>query len=104
MIGAGFFESPAVDTHMPHDELATASDHLERAAAAADGDRAERLREQADAMADLSTATRGADHGRLARHEHRLRELADGASDAVQEEIDAALAAISAFRETVEGV
>lgn len=89
---------------MTHDELASASDHLERAAAAADGDRADRLRKQATAMADLSAASRGADHGRLARHEHRLRELSDGADDAVREEVDAAMAAISAFRETVEGV
>lgn len=89
---------------MSHDELATASDHLERAADAASGDRADRLRTQAAAMADLSAAERGADHGRLARHEHTLRELADGASDAVSEDVDAALSAISAFRETVEGV
>lgn len=89
---------------MSHDELATASDHLERAADAASDERADRLQTQATAMADLSAAERGADHGRLARHEHTLRELSDGASDAVSEEVDAALSAISAFRETVEGV
>jgi hypothetical protein len=104
VIRVGFFEVRPVDPRMPHDELATASDHLERAADAATGDRADRLREQATAMADLSEASHGADHGRLARHEHTLRELSDGASDAVREEVDAALSAISAFRETVEGV
>jgi len=89
---------------MVESELVTASEHLERAAEAADGDRADGLREQAETMRELAGADRGADHGRLARHEHRLRELADGAGETTSEEVEAALAAISAFRETVEGV
>ena len=89
---------------MPRSELASASDHLERAADGADGDRADRLREQAAAFDGLATADRGPDHGRLARHEHVLREIEADADEAVAEEVAAALSAISSFRETLEGV
>lgn len=89
---------------MTQSDLGRASDHLERAAAAADADRADRLRDQAATMERLADADRGADHGRLARHEQKLRSIAEGADERVAEEVDDALAAISSFRETVDGV
>jgi len=90
---------------MTNSDLARASDHLERAAAAAgDADRAERLRDQAATLDRLAEADHGADHGRLARHEHKLRTIAKGAETEVTDEVDAALAAIRTFRETVDGV
>ncbi len=89
---------------MTRSDLVRASDHLDRAASAADADRTDRLRDQAATLQRLADADRGADHGRLARHEQKLRSIADGADERVTEEIDEALAAISSFRETVDGV
>jgi len=89
---------------MTHSDLVTASEHLERASELADESRTERLRDQAATMQRLAEADRGADHGRLARHEHKLRSLADGADENVVEEVETALSAIRSFRETVEGV
>ncbi len=89
---------------MTQSDLERASDRLERAAAAADGERADRLRDQAATMEKLSKADRGPDHGRLARHEQKLRSIAEGADERVVAEVDDALAAISSFRETVDGV
>lgn len=83
-------------------ELERASDELAAAAELTDGDARERLETQADNMAEL--AETGADHGRLARHENTLREIRADAGDDVVDRIDAAMDAITAYRETIEGV
>jgi hypothetical protein len=83
-------------------ELDSASDELDAAADLADGDARERLTTQADQLAAL--AETGADHGRLARHENTLREVKAEAGDDVAARIDAAMDAITAYRETIEGV
>ncbi|MFB6256239.1 MAG: hypothetical protein ABEH58_05855 [Haloplanus sp.] len=87
---------------MAHDRLQQASEELRAAAEAADGEERERLGEQADQLATL--ADRGTDHGRLARHENALREIKAAAGDDVGERIEAAMDAITAYRETLEGV
>lgn len=89
---------------MAHEQLERASEELyaAAAAAAADSKERERLERQADQFATL--ADRGTDHGRLARHENALREIKTGAGDEVGERIEAAMDAITAYRETLEGV
>lgn len=86
------------------DHLRRASDELRAAAEAAEGDARKRLHEQSDALADLAARERGPDHGRLARHERAIEDAAADASETPAEHVDAALDAIHAYRETVEGV
>jgi hypothetical protein len=87
---------------MAHEQLQRASDELAAAAELTDGDERDRLERQAEQFADL--AETGADHGRLARHENALREIKAATGDEVGERIDAAMEAITAYRETIEGV
>ena len=87
---------------MSREHLRRASDELREAAGHAAGDERERLDGQADQLADL--AGTGADHGRLARHENVLRELASATDGEASDRIDAALSAIRDYRETIEGV
>lgn len=84
------------------EQLELVSDELAAAAEVADGDERDRLERQAEQFADL--AETGADHGRLARHENALREIEAATGDEVGERIDAAMEAITAYRETIEGV
>lgn len=87
---------------MAHEQLQRASEELAAAAELTDGDERDRLERQAEQFADL--AETGADHGRLARHENALREIEAATGDEVGERIDAAMEAITAYRETIEGV
>jgi len=87
---------------MAHEELTRASEELRAAAEAADGEERERLDRQADQFAEL--AERGTDHGRLARHENALREIKAASGEDVVGHIEAAMDAITAYRETLEGV
>ncbi|MFW5935180.1 MAG: DUF7553 family protein [Halolamina sp.] len=90
---------------MPREKLQTASEELRRASTAAtDVDRQRRLYDLSDQFATLAAADSGPDHGRLARHLNALTELRDGAGADVTEHVDAAEAAITAYRETVDGV
>lgn len=85
-------------------ELSEAADTLRRAAERAENDqRRERLEDQADQFDRLAEAERGPDHGRLARHEHILTEIADE-EEAAAAAIETALESIRAYRQTVEGV
>jgi hypothetical protein len=87
---------------MAHEELQRASEELRAAAGLVDGEERERLERQADQFADL--AERGTDHGRLARHENALREIRAATGDDADEHVGAAMDAITAYRETLEGV
>lgn len=89
---------------MSRTPLAEASESLREAAEHTDDEAGERLQTQAEQLESLSNADRGPDHGRLARHEHVLRSIADEEGGAVTERIDDALASISSYRETLEGV
>lgn len=86
------------------DELRRASEDLRAAAEGAEGDARERLHEQSDALADLAARERKPDHGRLARHERAIEDAAADAGEAATERARAALEAIHAYRETLEGV
>lgn len=87
---------------MAHEQLQRANEELTAAAELADGDERDRLERQAEQFANL--AETGADHGRLARHENALREIKAVTSEEVDDRIDAAMEAITAYRETIEGV
>lgn len=90
---------------MSREELRTASEELRQASAAAtDADAQRRLYDLSDQFATLASADEGPDHGRLARHLNALHELRDEAGEDVTGHIDAAEEAITAYRETVEGV
>jgi hypothetical protein len=89
---------------MTREELSKASEALERAAADADGEAAAALQEQADQLASLAEADRGPDHGRLARHQSKLRDVRGTVDDDVGARIDEANDLINAHRETLEGV
>lgn len=86
------------------DHLRRASEELRAAAEAAEGDARQRLHEQSEALADLAARERGPDHGRLARHERAIEDAAADAGETVTDHVEAALEAIHAYRETVEGV
>jgi hypothetical protein len=92
---------------MAREELQAASEALREAAAAvSDVDTEERLYEQSRQFADLATADRGPDHGRLARHENVLNEVLDGLDgdgDAA-ERVESALAHVKEYRSDVPGV
>jgi hypothetical protein len=90
---------------MTREELATASDLLESAAADTDNaDASERLGELSDQLEGLSTADRGPDHGRLARIQSALNELQSGDGADVADAIDDADDAINEYRSDLEGV
>lgn len=90
---------------MTREQLQTASEELRKASEAATGDElTRRLHDQSNQFARLATADAGPDHGRLARHLNALGEMREEASDDVIEHIDAAEEAITAYRETVDGV
>lgn len=90
---------------MARENLEDAAESLQTAAdATADEATRERLETQSTQFADLATADRGPDHGKLARHEHILTDIAGNAEADVAEHVEDALASVRAFRETVEGV
>lgn len=90
---------------MTREELQEASNALRRAAErAGDPEVEERVYNQSNQMAKLATRDRSPDHGRLDRHEHSLRDLADEAGEGARADIETALEAIRSYRETVEGV
>jgi len=90
---------------MVREKLQEAATRLETASDGAGTDAAsDRLADLAGQLDDLATADRGPDHGRMARIQNALSDLKDDVAAEVVDEIDAAKDAISAYRETVEGV
>jgi hypothetical protein len=76
----------------------------EAAEAATHADATERLEKQADEFAKHAEAEKGPDHGRLARHERILTEVAEAEGGVVASKLDEALDAVREYRSTVEGV
>ncbi|AEH35985.1 DUF7553 family protein [Halopiger xanaduensis] len=90
---------------MSREHLADAAESLQTAADATSNDDArERLENQSSEFEDLANADRGPDHGKLARHEHILTDIADEEGGEVAEHVEEALESIRAFRSTVDGV
>lgn len=90
---------------MSRDHLQTASEALRNASEhASDADVQRRLHEQSDQFARHAAADRGPDHGRLARHLNVLSEIRGSLDGDAVGHVEAAEEAISAYRETVDGV
>lgn len=90
---------------MVREDLRAASDHLRAAAVAAnDAEHEQRLYDQSDALAELATADQGPDHGRLARVQQKLSDIAEETTEDAAGSIQDAKDSIRAYRETVEGV
>ncbi|WP_267641380.1 DUF7553 family protein [Haloarchaeobius amylolyticus] len=89
---------------MVREALQSASDLLSEAAESASEESRERLQTQADQFAKHAEAERGPDHGRLAKHERILADVADTEGGEVETKIDEALEKIREYRSTVEGV
>ena len=88
---------------MDQSKLRDASDVLRDASESVKGETAERLRTQADALADHAEAERGPDHGEVARYQETLREIKETEAG-IADEIDRTYALLNEYRETVEGV
>lgn len=89
---------------MTREELAQAGALLDRAAKAADGEVVDTLRIHAEQLGDMAERERGPDHGRLARHQQRLRDARVSVDEEVTSLIDEANQLINDHRETLEGV
>lgn len=89
---------------MPRDQLQTAADALAEVTETADEETADRLRDLSAQLETLATRDRAPDHGRLARVQRALEEVAAEADAAVADAVEEADDAIDAFRETLEGV
>jgi hypothetical protein len=88
---------------MSQEKLREAGEILRAAIESVEGESADRLQTQADALTKHAAAERGPDHGQVARHQEKLREIKAEAS-AVAGEIDRAYALLNEYRETIEGV
>jgi len=88
---------------MSQEKLREAGDVRREASESIEGEVSGRLRDQADALGELADAERGPDHGRVARHQQKLREIGGDAAE-VEDRIDRANALLNEYRETVEGV
>lgn len=88
---------------MDRAKLREASDVLNEAAESVQGTTGDRLREQAEQLADLATRTHGPDHGRIARVQQKLTDI-EADEPAAADAIDEAYELLNEYRETVEGV
>lgn len=89
---------------MPREELQRASDALRAASESAEGEPEERLSDQSDQIAELASAERDPDQGRLARHLNVLNELRGQSEGEVAERIAEAREALTDYRSGVGGV
>lgn len=89
---------------MTREDLERASTLLSEASDLADGDLQARLETQSDQLAGLAEADREPDHGRLDRHMNALYEIMGETDGEIHDLVEEARNAVSAFRETVEGV
>ncbi|WP_129114136.1 DUF7553 family protein [Halegenticoccus tardaugens] len=89
---------------MTREELQTASEELRQASERVDGEMRERLYDQSNQLAELATAERGPDHGRLDRHMNVLHELAGELDGEAKAHVESAREHVTEYRKTVEGV
>lgn len=84
--------------------LMDASEHLRRAADAAEGEATERFEHVADDLATAADADSGPDHGWMAKRIHTIRDVAADAGEEPTGHAEAAVECISEYREGVPGV
>jgi len=90
---------------MPREKLQQASSLLESAASRTNDDESgDRLTDLADQLDSLAVASRGPDHGRLARFQAALDEIQPTVDDGTAATIENARDELSVYRETIEGV
>lgn len=90
---------------MTREELQAASEALRDAAELVDdATLEERIYDQSSQMADLATADRGPDQGRLDRHMNALRDIREDTSGDADDLVASAFEHVRAYRETVGGV
>lgn len=90
---------------MSRDELTQAADLLHEASdELSDESLAERTSGVADQLERFANADRGPDHGRIARVENTLREIAADAEGDTERKVGEAHEHLSAYRSTVQGV
>lgn len=90
---------------MVREELQGASEALRQAAEETDnGDLEERVYNQSLELAELATAERGPDQGRLDRHRNVLLEIKESAETDVADLVDEAMDQIRSYREGVSGI
>lgn len=88
---------------MTQEKIREASNVLQEASASIEGAVGERLQNQADELSGLAERDREPDHGRIARHQQKLKDIKEVAP-AAAEAVDEANERLSEYRETVEGV
>lgn len=101
---ARLFGRTCVPPAMTREELAEAAEVLRQAAERAEGEVVETLTVHAEQLDDMARREHGPDHGRLARHQQRLRDAKLSVGDEVAGLIDEANRHINDYRETLEGV
>mgnify|MGYP000226880779 CR=1 FL=1 len=90
---------------MAREELQDASAALREAAEATDDpDVEERVYDHSRQLAELATADRGPDHGRLARIENAFNEMLAATEGEANARLADALASVKSYREGVDGV
>lgn len=90
---------------MVREELQAASEALRQAAEATDNEELEeRVYNQSLELAELATAERGPDHGRLDRHRNVLLDIKETANADVADLVEEAMEGIRSYREGVSGV
>lgn len=90
---------------MVREELQAASEALRQAAEKTDNEELEeRVYNQSLELAELATAERGPDQGRLDRHRHVLLEIKEAADTGVAELVEEAMEEIRSYRQGVSGV
>lgn len=88
---------------MSVEKLREASDALREAATSIEGASGDRLREHANRLAELAERDRGPDHGTVARHQQKLKDI-KGDEPAAADAVDEANERLNEYRQTVEGV
>lgn len=90
---------------MVREELKAASEVLREAAELTQDETVEeRVYNQSLELAELATADRGPDHGRLDRHRHILLDIRESADTEVAALVGEAMEHLRSYREGVEGV
>ena len=99
------FDAGCHRSAMSRDELTRAADLLHEASAEMEDEPlAERTSGVADQLERFTNADSGPDHGRIARMENTLREIAADADGDTERTVEDAHEHLSAYRSTVQGV
>ncbi len=88
---------------MSTEKIRDASAVLAEASRSVEGEEADRLKDQAESLSSLAERDRGPDHGRIARHQQKLKDI-QGDHPSTADAVDEANALLNEYRETIDGV